>query len=714
MDVASKIPDFQTKDQLYTMVYGRNCPKVIVDELDITLPSMPKDKTTIRNYGLPKKDQKWKREVVPTDLRFWDSRSERKYIDAMWHKRLNGEWWYIKGKPYYLTGYNWFFLNFWRMESGQLPDFRMESVKFFWVWHYVENNPDCYGFVDIKPRRIGDTEKTLCIGYDYVTRYRNMWFGMQNLTGMDAKDNYTRVVDAHNRVPYFFKPKNRGSSHPTDQLIFKYPVDYITKKSLKGKTDIDKAVEAFTEYSKNELGSKIDYETTKFKRYDGKRLGFYHLDEPGKMDEMNPVKQWEVIKRCLSLYNGRVIVGKAIMTTTVEDVKNGETVMNMRKLWKESDPKNVIDGRTVNGLVRVFRSARENFRTDEWGFHLQSEMEDYNKEVKRYEDEKLYDDLTEFKRKHPMTVDEALTIPADDCVLHPALLDEQIKNLKKGTDPDGGEIEPTERGNLEWEGGVWGSKVMFIPEPINGRWVFSQHPSKLQQNNHTVRRGMKHPENKTIFSIGIDPVDHYINTKSSQHSEAAIAVFKKPNPDVDGKSNELLEINDGKILNPWNMYTDQFICTYSYRHNDPNDFYEDALKTCLYFGTPAFTEKNKPGVNNYFRLRGFLGYLQSRPKETQTGRRFQIEKGISASTNIIDHYIGLLKSHIARRWSTYKHLGQLEDMRQFNAQNRGDRDITVASGFALMAAEDKKLLPSTEKQEDNWTKITYKKHLSHV
>ena len=58
--------------------------------------------------------------------------------------------------------------------------------------------------------------------------------------------------------------------------------------------------------------------------------------------------------------------------------------------------------------------------------------------------------------------------------------------------------------------------------------------------------------------------------------------------------------------------------------------------------------------------------------------------GAKASTPLIGAYIEALKTHVAGRLQTYKHLSLLQDYRMFTGENRTERDLTVAAGFALL------------------------------
>ena len=150
---------------LYTKSFRQNL-KIWVRgyEEQVSVPDKP-DIEKFRNYGKPVEDQVFWQEPDP-DWDVMDARQKDMYAGQMWHMRLNGDWWLIGGKEIYIPGSAWFFFNAWTSElNNSNPAFRMEAVEYYWVAeHCCYYDPVCLGLLIVKPRRIGDTEKTLCLG----------------------------------------------------------------------------------------------------------------------------------------------------------------------------------------------------------------------------------------------------------------------------------------------------------------------------------------------------------------------------------------------------------------------------------------------------------------------------------------------------------------------------------------------------------------------
>jgi hypothetical protein len=658
-----------------------------IGEYKCIIPRMPAEKHFL-NAGRKTKDQKFEHTIIPTGLR--RSFDEEKIVRREYHRRYHGVWIMLNGSPYYITGRAYHFFNYWTTTNGKRPDFRMEAVEFYTLWDDIYMDLDCYGLLDIKCRRLGDTEKGLHLAYEEMTRMRNTTVGMQHMKEDDAQKNYLRLVNGHKYMAYFFRPQSRGSTAPQKKLELLYPSQAITAKNAKEKDLFE------DDHVLPSLGSSCDYEVTKVRAYDGQRIEFYFGDEYGKIDPktMNQLEQLGVVRRCMSLNNGRDIIGKGYLPTTVEDVSNGTSVEMMQKLWDYSAP--VEEGRTISGLRRIFRGFQLAAECDEYGFHKVKEAEEWrDEEIQKLLDVGDFAEVINLQRKQPKDVHEALQIAASDCTLNPHLLDLRLMEIKK--DPPIIQV-----GNLEWTEG-FGSNVEFIAHP-KGKWRISQFP--LIKNKRVTTDYGYGPGNGHIYAAGGDPID----SKAKKGSEGALAIFRKMNMAAESKCE--IDIH-GNIIDTENMATNQFVCTYRHRPDNPEDYFQDALKTAIFYGVPVFFELQKPYVVNKFRDAGFNSYLAKRPRETISNVREKNnasrQEGAAATGPIISLYVDALKVHISRMWRAYKDIDQLRDMRKFNTDNRGERDLTVASGYALLSGMDSRMKTEIEDMANRWNEVPFKK-----
>jgi hypothetical protein len=194
-----------------------------------------------------------------------------------------------------------------------------------------------------------------------------------------------------------------------------------------------------------------------------------------------------------------------------------------------------------------------------------------------------------------------------------------------------------------------------------------------------------------------------------KRSEFALAVFR--NFDISAEQNihvdEKGEVIDSDIQF---MQTDQFVCTYTDRPDDPYTAYECALKTAIFYGVPIYVETNKPGIVNhlgYIDNGKYASYLYGKPPTLTASRTTQRQDtpGSSATTKLINSYVDLLLHHIKRRISTYTMIHLLKDYRRFTVKNRTDCDLTVACGFALLVAYDNISKEISDRSESRYTSI---------
>ena len=673
--------------KLYEKKYHKIPDTVEIEgfEIPVRIPIMP-PLEEMMNYGLPEEQQYFKLTKLPDNLASMKTLEQEPIIAEEWHKRWNGVWVLIKGKPTYITGAFYVFLNYWEIEAGGLPEYRKESWDLFMIWDHIEHDNDCYGLSILKPRRIGDTEKCLFLGWERVTRYRNSHFGQMNKKGDDAVKNFDRLVAANKKMPFFFRPVNLNNDAPGREIIYRYPGKKITATSMKE--------EAVIEYTEPELGSRCTYENTVFKAYDGQRLSVFLFDEWAKipLSQINMAKQLEIVKPCVALKGNKLIVGKLLLPSTVEDDERGSTmtaeqVMQVVDLWQDSDPRERnLNNRTKSGLYRYFRGHKHLAEANIYGeqdyeaqelWHTQ-ELEMMRKGGKMHL-------LTDYLRKFPRTPEDSLKIPAAQCVLYPELLDEQSVFLdveEAGMRHHEARLEV--RGDLLWLEG-FGGRVKWFPNP-QGRFWMSQAPTEM--NNIFSIDGKKSPKNFGKIAIGIDPVDHKMSEDNNHPSKPAIAVFRLYDDLVDG---ELNADDEGSILTEdvSKMMTDQFVMTYEHRSYSPEEFYEDSLKCAIFWGAQCLVERNKPGVLNYFEKYGFIKFLASKPRKAGEKRKKTQSNEVGAHEGgaLVASYTPSLQIFLVKRYRTLRHRLQIENFRRFNGSNQGSCDLLVASGLALMLAE---------------------------
>ena len=579
-------------------------------EYTITLPEPPSYRS-ILNFNLPIKEQKWRiPDDIPTEYEFdnWDDDRKIGFLKREIDRRKNGVFIYINGNLEYLTGHHYFYLAYWRID-GVVPYFKDSDRDFFYIQYWTEQLKNCLGWQQVTNRRDGKTGKSTAILYNTISLKENANGGIQSKTNPDAAGIFRKLVLSWQKLPHYMKPTDSGETFPSKELKFQEPA----KRSSRG----DKK-----KYAKV-LNSRINYMPSVEEAYDGSKLVFYYDDEYGKTTEVNIYDRWQIVKECL--VQGRTVIGKSIHTTTAEEMetKGGDKA---KQLWDES---NLIEaqkiGRTMTttGLLRWFKRASyglEGF-IDEYGYSVE---EDPEKPVMGMHGELIKEGsrtwikkemlglkgraLASFKRKYPMTINDAFLDEGKQSPFDVIKLNEQIgyndtlHNL-------------IVRGNFVWKDRE--NKQVVWEATESGRWNMLVLPPAEKRNARAMGRRIVEPGNQDLYVSGCDPFDHRF-TSDGRKSNAASYVFRRFDP-----------------LDP--DMSDTFICEYINRPPTPEMFYEDMMKQSVFYGCKLLCENNKMGLINYFRMNGFEEYLMDRPDSTHTGysQKRQKEKGIPFSGDAV-------------------------------------------------------------------------------
>lgn len=654
---------------LYTATYKQNMRiQNPYTEYRVLVPDIPPDKE-MYNYGKPNDEQVWSRVQIPKDYKFWPWQKKKEWADEMWHRRLNGEWWLINGEPVYITGAAFVFFNFWYIGNSILPDFKMQCVWWFQAMRDVELDEDCFGMIEIKPRRAHSTEMSLCWGWELITRFRDSKFGIMSKGDKEAEMAFDRLVFSAMKMHHIFKPKNTGSDRPQKQLEYQYPARRI------GSVNMTSVAE---EIITPEIHSKVWFEPTVEGKFDGEKLRAALFDEIGKIpvSKMDVTYQWQVMCECLSQDVRTHIIGKVILPSTIEDMDDGRSIEIVQKFWDSSNPFITEMGRTTSGCKRMFRPYWIVAEVDKFGHPMSDRAKAVrNAQLKAYEEAGLFEDAADFRRKYPETVTEALAPPAGEASMPTELIDKQLRALSEPAYP-----MKAVRGTLYWEGGVFGGNVKWAPDP-NGKWEISRHPD-IPNNRIMLQNGRVAPGNTNTGAMGVDPVDALRPKGGGSDGAFVVGVMSDPVRDMD------MEYDENDVLQTDGMYSDACACDYSARPFRPEEFYEDALMTAIYFGVQMLVEYNKPGLVNWGCEKGFWAYFAQKPVNADTKwmrgiRKDGADVGVSATSETIDNYYRHLRSHVIRRWRNYTHPRLLTDLRKLTSTNRGDRDLSVAWGWCL-------------------------------
>ena len=689
-----------------------------IGEVDIPLPKQPPDKH-IKNAGLRPQDQYYQKEVVPGDIAGWSPKDIEEFALSQWWRRIHGEWQYIKGKPYYIPGGAVVFFDFATLESGLKAQFRyptLELMTFF--YEFVEPNDNIFGLYDLKTRRIGDTANFLHILWERTTRHRGVRGGLQSYTDKMAEKTFARLVKANRNMPFFFRPQHTGSDK--EFLAFLSPSDLNSLKKIRARDKVDVA-----NIDADFLGSYLDYEATVTGKYDGEQMFTAYMDEVLKIPpfRMDAEKQYYNLRRCVSLFGESKIYGKILVSSTAEKIEGTDdqasTIEVGRWFWDNSDPaqmKDNPDGRTNCGMVRLLRGYREGAPLDEYGFPKAEQAEKFRaakiaKALKLGDNESLHDIF----RKEPGSADEALMEDNQNCPLYPEICQMRMRQIEEGLDRHNNAIRnyrlPYVEGVLAWKGDRPNTEVVFVPVK-GGPWHISQHPERpnsVQMQRVMVRNEMGQleekvtwlPLNAAFYRGGSDPISSNprLITKGSKGSIVVKRRLYLPH-----EAEKMNLSDDGLILNPESMKTNQPVADYLFRPNTPNEFFRQIIMACWYYGMPIMIEMDKAEAYAYMVENHYYGFLMYEPASVSQarGRRPAQFHGVRSQGDVVGMYVTKLQMYIANYWPAVKHPRLLKTASRFIVKNRTKYDHAVGWGMTEIADTDNRYTANDEESVNEW------------
>lgn len=401
----------------------------------------------------------------------------------------------------------------------------------------------------------------------------------------------------------------------------------------------------------DQLRSIINYKSSKPKAYDGKKTKRLLLDESGKV-ETDVIKRHTIVKKCC-VDNRRKIVGKIIVTSTVEELG---IKFRFDDLWKWSDQRiRQKDGATKSGMYNFFIPADRSGETDVYGYCDQ----EATRAAILLTRESLRDNPSDYideVRKEPLTIEEAFRTASSKGHYNELLLDDQ-------TDVLGWKYDKKfwTTGNFAWEGGIRDTRVVWEP-CANGRWTRCWNFPDLKETNVIVRRGdMFFPGNKLNFVSGIDSIDHDMVEDEGRRSKGASYVLRRHNP-----------------INPADDDFDKaFISRYCFRPETAALFYEDMIMQAVYFGHPVLVETNKPRIKNYFKDRGYGGFLIHLP-----GYK---EEGIPSTPENKQIMVELTEDYIVNYIKKVYYAQLIASWKNFIITDTQKEDDAMAAGWTLFA-----------------------------
>jgi hypothetical protein len=674
-----------------------------IEGLKIGLPKAPKH--------IPKRENKWVAGEYPKELKKirsmleWRERSDEfkerhiDYIEQEQDRRDQGHWIINNGKPTYLPGKYYMYLQWSKIDIG-LPDYREANRILFIHWQACVADNRSFGQCYLKIRRSGFSFMSAAEGVETASLARDSRVGILSKTGPDAKKMFTdKLVPISINYPFFFKPVQSGMERPKTELSYSVPSSRITKKNMHDTSDDDDDLDG--------LDTSIDWKNTDDNSYDGEKLLRLLHDESGKWLKPNNIKNnWNVTQTCLRV--GSKIIGKCMMGSTCNALAKGGQEFKDIYMNSKVDSRN-RNGRTKSGLYSLFIPMEWNTEgfIDQYGFPVfetpkepvlgidgemitQGVIDYWNNELESRKGDP--DKYNEWLRQNPRKEAHAFRDESKQSIFNITKIYDQV-------DYNDGLIRERviTRGNFSWKNGEKDTEVIWTPDP-RGRFTTSWIPPKELQNKQIVKHGKKYPGNKDLGAFGCDSYD-ISGVVGGGGSKGALHGLTR------------FSMTPGVPSN-------KFFLEYIARPETAEIFFEEVLMAMVFYGMEILAENNKPRLLYHIKNRGYRGYSMNRP-DKPFEKLSKTEKELGGIPNSsedvrqthadcigswIEEYVGYDTS------GTYREPDEIGDMpfndtlldwAKFEYSNRTKYDASISSGLSIMATRRHRFTPERKSEKIN-------------
>lgn len=633
-----------------------------------------------------------------------DYRDEIDWIKSQWYYKNYGKWYFVNGKPIYVSKWQWFYLNYFNMENLGLPDFRYRDLKWFHAQEYAatttltvdyiitkkdgkeERTPKLlddgtlkmkdvgsrtvFGTNNLKGRRVGETSKSQCINYCIAIDKIDSNNGIQGNTENTASDIYTeKLIYAYNRMAFFFVPETPNLSYKSELYFAGH-------------------------HGKGGLNSRIVFATTAKKEFfDQKRLDFIHVDELGKTRLADVVERHGVLKRCCAA--GDLIKGFMICTSTAEDMDSDVGILFEKLTMDSMFDQRLFNGQTKSGLINVYFPMYEAYEgfIDKFGYPISETPEKhqiaYMSHIEKDSDgdimgakayiEKIEQDLldsgdlnalAQFQRQHPGSFRKCFALASRGNNFNTQILQERIMYLKFSKE------NKVRRGRFVWTGEKFNSTVSFVDDE-NGNFNVSHQQLGGRASRTAFDSGVKIPEFSDGIVISADPY-RFSQTDSSRESKGGIAAFRMVDYRVDGEKDDIKD---------WE--TNNFVATYCHREQDIDAFSEEVLKCAIYYNALVYAEANLSSIQEFFVRNGYYGYLLFDINE-ETGAKKSNSGFNTAGPSIKSKMFTLVDTFINLHGHKCNHVDILEEFLTIkNFDDTKNKDLFIAAAGCLLGAANR-------------------------
>jgi len=578
-----------------------------------TLVNVPENEDYVEDWGFPDSPsmQYWRRKELPD---FFDgvkkdedgnallNTEQSAYAKEEVRRCRDGFIFLNNGVKTYITGKNYFYLQWWKLEDDIYPDYRDADRRYYLFLDYWEKILWCLGVVRGKKRREGaSSQATANLIYECIF-FTNSNCGLVSKTNIDSRDTFTDMAAfGYQQLPIFLKPRQLNREGSVTELVFAAKID---KKNTASKG----------------LRSKINYRAPVLNAYDRGRMSRILLDEFGKLPQDVPAsKFFTIISK--TLVKGAKRVGFVEMPSTVNELTKGGGA-EFKVIWDNANQFKTNGKKTYNRLVTYFTPAYDNYEgfIDKYGMSVIDEPtpEQYEYLLKKWVvkdpitgdtvSEISEDDIRKGARAYVLSRRVGLTgdLLEEEIRMNPCSVQEMFEAANTGCAFNSYNINQRKR-ELQ-ENPVFKRKILFFRNidtqlvdfrdindgDKNFHWEFTWIPSISERNKKVLNGLIQMPAN---IDDGAIAVDSYSNSQGGRkYGSKACALV--------GRRSDLLDPeNTGK---PIGML---------YGRPAEKDMLHNQVLLCAEFmGYLVWYEHTADDYDGYFKDRGRTAYLGKYPK----------------------------------------------------------------------------------------------------
>ena len=287
------------------------------------------------------------------------------------------------------------------------------------------------------------------------------------------------------------------------------------------------------------------------------------------------------------------------------------------------------------------------------------------------------------KKLFPLKYADSWLGEAGDVGFDMQIIDDRIIELQRN--------KKSIRGNFEWQNGHFHDDVKWVQDD-DGRFevsnLFSDRANRrvrdiIYDSIDQVDKDTWVPLDPDFATAGADP---FKNKKAAEIkkspsysrsglSDGGLTIFWDYDEQLDGR----------KPRSEWE--SGSVICTYRFRPATSDDFCEDVLKACIWYGAMLYPEMNIPDMHDKFCEWGYEGYLKYDIGPDGMVKR---EPGVHMLAGAKQSGFNSVRDYISYHGHKINHLGLLQECKNITSfDDLTNHDLLASFIVALLGSRSR-------------------------